>query len=258
MEEASAPQRAPHDPSPTPGAQFPRTRVSIVSALAADDEATRRRSYERLIESYWRPVYKSLRLHWRLDAHSAEDLTQGFFAHALEKQTLDAFDPARARFRTWLRRCLEGYVANTRKHAMRQKRGGDQRPLLTLDFSGAEAEICHVAGGGAGDDVFDREWMRSLLARAVDRIRSECADSDQEAQFRVFERYDLEGPESGESITYANLGVELGLTVQQVTNTLHRMRTRLRAAVVADLRTICASPEELDDELRELFGRSPG
>src|SRR6266545_8142728 len=91
---------------------FPLTRRSVVRAAASADPETRRRAFEALVAAYWRPVYKYLRLEWSAPGEDAEDLTQGFFARALEKGFFDRFDPSRSRFRTYLRTCLDGFVAN--------------------------------------------------------------------------------------------------------------------------------------------------
>src|SRR5439155_26153422 len=54
----------------------------------------------------------------------AKDLTQAFFTRTLEKNSFERYDPAQARFRTYLRTCVDGFVANERKSAGRIKRGG--------------------------------------------------------------------------------------------------------------------------------------
>lgn len=38
----------------------------MVEALKADNPALRQRAFGALVEAYWRPVYKYLRLRWRL------------------------------------------------------------------------------------------------------------------------------------------------------------------------------------------------
>jgi len=45
----------------------------------------------------------------------AKDLTQGFFATAIEKRYLDSYDSAKASFQTFLRTCLDRFVTNQRK-----------------------------------------------------------------------------------------------------------------------------------------------
>src|SRR3989442_7054857 len=98
---------------------FPLTRGSVVRAAGSADAETRRRAFEALVGAYWKPVYNYVRLKWGASGEDAEDLTQGFFARALEKGFFDRFDPARARFRTYLRACLVGFVANERKTLLR-------------------------------------------------------------------------------------------------------------------------------------------
>jgi hypothetical protein len=88
--------------------------ISAALAMTLDgaEGETRRQAFGALAEGYWRPVYKYVRWHWRADPAEAEDLTQGFFARAYEKRFFDRFEAARGRFRTFLRTCVDGYVAN--------------------------------------------------------------------------------------------------------------------------------------------------
>jgi hypothetical protein len=71
------------------------------------------------------------------DLRFRDENSQGFFALAFEKRFFDRFDPGR-RFRTYLRACLDGFVANERKSAHRLKRGGGAEHV-SLDFARAEA-----------------------------------------------------------------------------------------------------------------------
>src|ERR1700754_3089368 len=105
------------EPPPTrsPFAAFPQTRLTVVDRLRHGESSVRRLAADDLVSAYWRPVYVYLRLRWRLSAEDAEDATQGFFAAALERRFFDTFDPAKARFRTFLRVCLDRFVQNERK-----------------------------------------------------------------------------------------------------------------------------------------------
>lgn len=234
-----------------PGA-FPRTRESLVRACAGSEGEPRRQAFGALADGYWRPVYKYLRWRWHADREEAEDLTQGFFARAYEKRFFDRFDPARGRFRTFLRACLDGFVANERQAASRLKRGGGA-PLLSLDVEGAERALAGPALA-AGDDVeawFHREWVRALFTRAVSALEQRAREQGRTVAFAVFRRYDLEG-EEGERPTYEALGRELGLPVTQVTNHLSAMRRELRKEVLDALRALTASDEEFRAEARDL------
>jgi len=231
---------------------FPPTRHSVVLSLASDDAQAREGARTHLVDAYWRPVYGYLRLRRRLDPERAEDLTQGFFAHVLEKGTLDAFDPAKARFRTWVRLCLDGFVDNQIKAEMRQKRGGGAQHLA-LDFENAEGELqqVDVPVDGGLDDWFHQEWIRQLLRLSVEELR---ATTHNEVDFTIFERYDLDAPERDEKLRYEDLAEELGVSVTKVTNTLFAMRGKFRAIVLARLRALCASEEEFKEEARAVLG----
>jgi RNA polymerase sigma factor (sigma-70 family) len=245
--------------SRSPGARFPLTRRSVLLAACDADPVVRRQAWETLVESYWRPVYKVLRARWRLPREDAEDLTQEFFATALSKGTFEKYDPAKARFRTYLRTCLDGFAANEHKAARRLKRGGGHEPL-SLDFEGAEAEL-HRYGAGEGldaEEYFHREWVRSLFGLAVEDLRQWCTRSGKEVHFRLFERYDLEGSDAEDRPTYAELAAEHGLPVTQVTNYLAAVRRELRRLVLERLRELTGSEEEFRSEARLVLGVDPG
>src|SRR5213595_3871737 len=98
-------------------APFPATRPSVIRALDIDDRDTRDRARETLAATYWKPVYKYVRLRWNASREDAEDLTQDFFVQAFDRSTLERFDADRARFRTFVRTCVDGVVANSRRDA---------------------------------------------------------------------------------------------------------------------------------------------
>jgi DNA-directed RNA polymerase specialized sigma24 family protein len=232
---------------------FPATRESVLRAIASPDAEVRQRAWDVLAGAYWRPVYTYLRLRWRVDADEAQDLTQGFFARALEKDFFARYDAARARFRTFLRTCLDGYVSNERTAARRLKRGGG---LLAVDFAGAEAELAGTAAGADVEELFRREWVRSLFTAAVQDLQERCRASGREVPFALFERYDLDAPPEGRP-TYAELARVHGLPVTQVTNHLAAMRREFRRLVLERLRALTATEEEFRAEARDLLGGAP-
>lgn len=259
------PRRSPpfHRVSVVPA--FPATRHSVIAGIASTDHQQRRVAFDALISAYWRPVYKYVRIKWRADRDDAADLTQEFFARAYEKNTLARFDPSRARFRTFLRVCLDGFVANEHKAAGRLKRGGGLS-FVSLDFATAETELealpsvtgTNVAAipGADDDDFFRQEWIRALFADAVGRLREACVAAGKDVHFTIFQRYDLD-VDAGGRPTYAQLASELGIPVTQVTNYLAFTRREFRRLVLERLHALCATDEEFRLEARELFGGDP-
>jgi RNA polymerase sigma factor (sigma-70 family) len=242
---------------PPPGARggFPATRQSLLQAVASADPETRRRAFGTLVALYWKPVYKLLRLRHGLSPEDAEDLTQGFFTRAFEKGVLDRFDPARARFRTYLRTCLEGFAANERKAAGRIKRGGGQA-VLSLDFGGAEEEVrgLEVASGLDPEELFHQEWVRAVFEQSVARLREELAGTGRGVHFELFQAYDIEGSDSPDRPTYADLARRFDLPVTQVTNFLAVARRELRRQVLLVLHESTGSDREAEEEARLLLG----
>jgi RNA polymerase sigma factor (sigma-70 family) len=232
---------------------FPLTRQSVVAALRAPDGAERERAFAALVEAYWRPVYKYLRLRWRLDASDAEDATQSFFARAHEREYFARFDPARARFRTFLRTCVDGFAANERQAASRLKRGGGAEHV-SLDYATAEAELAALSPQDDYERFFAREWVRAIFSAAVRELREQCTRDRHLVRYEIFARYDLAEGDAARSISYAALAAELGLTTSQVTNYLSSMRRQFRAILLERVRALTATDAEFRDEVRELFG----
>jgi len=233
-------------------AGFPVTRHSVVRSLASECPDVRRAAFGALADAYWKPVFKYVRLKWNADSEEAADLTQGFFLRAYEKAFFSRFDPAKARFRTYLRTCLDRFVANARQERRRLKRGGGVE-LVPFDFEAAERELQRQHGDGVQelDRFFHREWLRSLFSLACDRLRRACASSGRPARFTIFERYDLADDESVRP-TYAALASELALSVTDVTNELAAARREFRRLVMTVLREQCATDEEFAHEVRAL------
>lgn len=207
---------------------------------------------------YWKPVYTYIRLKWNVDPQTSEDLTQDFFARSIERDFFGQYDPARARFRTWLRVGIDRMVANALEAANRQKRGGGVR-AVSLDAAELERDIAARAPGPLPDDdeLFRREVARALFSHAVDALRAECDANGKTVQWRVFQAYDIEGPDQDTRPSYSALAAEHGIPVTQVTNYLAAMRKRFRALVLDRLRELSASDAEFRAEARDVLGVDP-
>jgi RNA polymerase sigma factor (sigma-70 family) len=240
-----------------PGA-FPATRPSVVRDLGSADPLRRAAAYEALARSYWRPVYMYVRLRWRRGPEDAQDLTQEFFTRAFEREYLSRYDPARARFRTFVRICLDGFVANEDKAAARLKRGGGMT-IAGVDFARFDADLAAHARSDEPDPErwFHREWIRGLFTDAIDHLRARCDAEGHGVAFRLFARYDIDGPDAGERPTYAALARETGLRITDVTNELAWARRAFRDIVLVRLRDVCASEDEFRAEARDLLGIDP-
>ena len=234
--------------------RFPATRHSIVEDARSGDPARRHAAMGRVVEAYWKPVYVYLRVRRHASAEDAKDLTQGFFTSALEKGFFDGYDPARARFRTFLRACLDGYASNQDAASRRLKRGGGAE-VLPLDFAGAERDLpASAAPADDPDAVFHREWVRAVCADAVLALRERCRESGRDLALRLFERCDLSDLADDDRPSYAALAAEFAIPETQVTNLLAAARREFRRALREAIRARTASDEEFEEESRRLLG----
>ncbi len=216
--------------------RFPSTQVSLIASAAGDPLAM-----ERVIALYWKPVYKFIRFKFRKDNEAAKDLTQGFFASAMEREFFQRFDPAKAGFRTYIRLAVERFAASEHEAANRQKRGGGVE-FAELDDESASSE--------SPEEIFLQEWRRQLFALAIDDLRAECEGCGKRAEWDIFEAYDLA---EGDRPTYAVLARRHGIAETSVTNYLAWARRRLRALVTERLRGVTSGERELHKEMRRLW-----
>jgi DNA-directed RNA polymerase specialized sigma24 family protein len=235
--------------------RFPTTSLSAVGAAGSRDPGERDRGFSALIQAYWKPVYKYVRLKWGMDNESAKDATQGFFARAFEKSWLASYEPKKGSFRTFLRACLDGFLANERKAALALKRYPGE-PLVSLDFESAEMELAGRSSleGRSPDDFFREEFARALFSSAVEQLRRELFARGSELAYRAFERYDLD-PDPEDLPTYASLARALGSTESRVTNALQTARREFRRIVLENLRALTRDDSEFREEARRLLGK---
>jgi len=230
--------------------RFPMTRRSAVVGSSSPDAATRARAFDVLASCYFAPACAYVGRRWSVSTHDAEDLVQGFFAQALATDILGRYDAGRARFRTYLRACLDHHVQSAHRDSTRQKRGGGVThvPLEHAPDAVAPEDL---------DALLHAEWVRSVFAHAVAALRARCEAAGKTTHFALFERYDLEGPEHTPRPTYDDLAREFTLPVTQVTNHLAAMRRAFRHEVLSTLRATTASEAEFRAEARDLLGVEP-
>ena len=221
-----------------PHHEFPSTQASLLEAAAS---GLAHDAIERVIALYWKPTYKFIRSKFGKNNEDAKDLTQGFFAAALQRDFLARFDPGKASFRTYLRMAVERFASNQYAAERRQKRGGD------IEF---EPVTEQASAGESPEQVFEREWRRQLFARAVDDLRAHCQGSAKQIQFQIFQAYDLA---EGVRPSYADLAVLHGIPESAVTNHLAWARRMLREFVTERLRGTTSGASELREEMRRLW-----
>ena len=232
---------------------FPPTRVSLILGLRGEAEPGRRAAIERLCSRYWNPVCHYVRRAWSKSESDAQDLTQAFFLHLVEKNALAGYDPARGGFRKYMKSILRHVAADLHDAERAQKRGGRVRRISLEgdDGGGRLAECIEDARASGPERAFDAAWRREILGRAIERARAWFAARGREIKFRVFEATLETGSEPP---TYAAIAARLGLKESDVRNHLFEVRERIRCEARAELAASVGGDRHLDDEYRELIG----
>ena len=228
---------------------FPTTHWSRVIAAGDPGSPSAREALAELCQSYWFPLYAYIRRRGH-DPDRAQELTQDLFVRLLEKDVLAAADPARGRFRAYLRAVCTDFLANRRDWERARKRGGD-RVFIPIDVAEAEALFAgELAHEWTAERVFDRSWALTLLGRVLDRLRREYDRAGQAATFAVLSPVLTEGPGA---VPYATLAGRLGSNEGAVRVAVHRLRRRYGALLREEIGATVDDPARVDDEIRDLY-----
>jgi RNA polymerase sigma-70 factor (ECF subfamily) len=176
-------------------------------------------------------------------------VVQGFFARLLEKGDLANVSPERGRFRSFLLAAIKHFLANERDRSRAIRRGGG-RMALSLDVAAAESRYAaEAADSRTPEAVFDRQWALTLLARVQDRLREEFSTAGKQERYQQLHPL-LSGESSG---SYRDAAAALGLTENAVMVAVHRLRQRFRELLREEIAQTLCSPEQIDDEIQDLF-----
>jgi RNA polymerase sigma-70 factor (ECF subfamily) len=227
---------------------FHTTRWSIV-ARAGGDPREAREALEHLCASYWYPLYAFARRRG-LAHHAAQDSVQAFFARLIEKQDLSLADPARGRFRSFLLAALSHFLANESDRERAQKRGGDRARLSIDELEAERRYTADLATPETPERLFERQWARELLARALAALESEWNRAGRSALFARLKPF-LTGDAT--EAMQSEIAAALSLTPNAVRIALHRLRKRYGELVRIEVADTVADPADVERELGDLF-----
>ena len=233
---------------------FATTHWSLVLSAGDQPSPQAADALEKLCRAYWLPIYAFVRRQGR-SPHDAQDLTQEFFARLLEKNYLAGADPAKGRFRSFLLASLKHFLANEWDKTKAQKRGGGQ-VMIPIDIKSAEnSGGFEPADNLTAEKIFERRWALTLLEQVLRRLRAEYVRDGRE---KLFAQLKPTLTETSRTVGYAEIATRLGTTEGAVKVAVHRLRQRYREVLRAEIADTVASPEEVEDEIRNLFAALAG
>ena len=118
-------------------ADFRTTHWSVVLLSGQPGSPQADDALEKLCRTYWPPIHAWLQRRG-FSPPDAEDLTQSFLSHLLEKNRLQTLHPSKGKFRSFLLTSLKNYLANDWDKSNALKRGA-QYTFVSIDQEPGES-----------------------------------------------------------------------------------------------------------------------
>ena len=228
---------------------FATTHWSVVLSAGQRAAPGAGEALEKLCRTYWYPLYAYVRRQGR-GPEEAEDLTQEFFAHFLEKNYVSLAERERGRFRTFLLTSLKHFLIKEWARASAQKRGAG-RDHIPLDTVTAESlyrrELSHNL---SAEKVYERNWALTVLQEVRRKLAQEYAAGAKGQRFAHLEQF-LAGQKGGP--TYGEVASRLGVAEGTVKSDVNRLRKRFRELLRAEIAHTVSNRAEINEELRYLI-----
>jgi hypothetical protein len=222
------------DAPSSPGA-FPSTAWALL----------RTGRHNEFLARYCKPVFVFLRARG-YPPPQAEELTQEFFLHFLEKHCLDRADERRGRFRNYLLKILVRFLADQTPDRLHRQRAFE-RQAISLDRLFTEP-----AADESPETLFMRQWAVDLVGGVRHQLEEVCRTKGRADWYDLFTAFhpptaDVAVPAQEE------LARRLGITRDQVRYALAQTQEWFRILLRAEVRDQVDADEEADEEIRDLL-----
>jgi RNA polymerase sigma-70 factor (ECF subfamily) len=225
---------------------FATTHWSVVLAAREASTPEGAAALEKLCRTYWYPLYAYLRRRG-FQEHDAQDLTQGFFAQLLNRQSFHNVTKDKGRLRSFLLTSINYFVGDQRDKATAQKRGGGCQ-VLSFDAQEAESRYqLEPVDARTPETIFAQRWAMALLDQVLARLSEEFAQAGKCQLFQAMQPFLVE---RGKEKVYAEAAQEMGMSEEAFKKAVQRMRRRYHQLFREEIAHTVATPEEVEDELR--------
>ena len=231
---------------------FLTTHWSLIGGIHSDEDRDRK-LIGLLLERYWKPVYCFLRRKG-YDNEQAKDLTQGFFHEiVLNRHLLEKADPAKGRFRSLLLHALNQYLIDERRKETAQKRIPRDKmvPLEVMDGLDVPQAVC----GSDAEGCFNYAWKAALLDQTLSEVETQCLEQGLEDHWNAFrDRIVQPALDSVSPPSLSEICARYSIANEsKASNMIITVKRRFQAALQQNLRITVASPNGMDEELREML-----
>jgi len=215
------------------------TRWSLILAARGTSRSAQQ-ALAQLCEDY-RPVVLA---HFKRQGQPqlADDRTQAFFLHFLERNLHDRADAARGSFRAFLFTSVRNHwrEAVRNEGALKRQTGADAGEAALADLADAQA---------SPENLFDRDWALQVLRRASEQLEQEAQRSGKSELFAAVRGFLFEAPEASD---YVRIGAALAMPANTVAVAVRRLRERLRSLIRRELADTLSPSADIETEMRWL------
>ncbi len=233
------------------GLLFQKTRWSLILRAGSGTGDDARRAMEELLNAYQYPLYCYLR-RWGLSPEEARDERQDFFVHVLEHSVIQAANPSRGRFRSFILKCLKNHLENQER---RKKSATPPRGVVSLDELLDDDERRSLAEPSSGltpEEEFETNWAHSVVRRAIEVLQKEYEGRGEPELFKALLPV-VYGDPTAES--YKDIASRLGRQEQALRTAASRLRDRIGDRVRNLVSDTVHRREDIDAELQLLMKR---
>jgi RNA polymerase sigma factor (sigma-70 family) len=229
---------------------FHTTRWTIVMGAAQSQAPWGHSALGELCRLYWYPLYTFARRRGR-SAEDAQDLTQSFFLHLLERKAFKDVDRLKGKFRSFLLASFQNHLSDAVDRARRLKRGGGKN-FVHLDAEDAENRYrLEPVDFLTAEKIFDARWAMTVLGEALKKLSQEYAVGGKAATFEALKVF-LDTNNSINPPSYDDVASRLQVTTSAVKTHIHRLRKRYTALLREEVGRTVSDPAEIDEEIHAL------
>lgn len=225
---------------------FPTTRWTLLSEATLNGDPSGQSALNLMCEAYRSPIEEFLRSRG-CKPNEIDDLVQDFFLRWLKSRAWKRAERCRGRFRNFVIGGVMHVLAKHHHRSQAQKRGGGMETdsLDALQESGIEQPCAEP------EDIveFDRAWAATLVGNTLSAVSLEEDKRGKAAEFAVLRLF---LPGAGELISLEAAAARLGININTVKVSLHRLRARFRESLRAEVARTVSAPHEIEEELHYL------
>lgn len=234
------------------GAGLPETRWTTMFQVGSESSAESQAALSLLCNAYWYPLYAFARRKGQ-SPEDAKDLVQEFFARQLLRANQNCFVTAhrvQGRFRSYLLTAFTRFASDQRDRAKAKKRhpGYD---LLSIDKQDAEGRyLAEPADELDPAMLFEWRWAMDMLNETHRALEQEYGNLGKLKRYEVLRCHLQEGRGT---MTYAEAGLQLGISEGAVTQEVFVMRRRFGEILCSRIRDTVESDAEVEEEIAHMI-----